>query len=70
MARTIKEEFRQIYGYDNNHTCKTCKNCKLVKAGMRNAYKCIVMGVTRSAASDIRLKDPACAAYEGGKYWD
>ena len=60
---TIKGEFRRMYGYDQNHTCKECRFCVKHTAN-RSYYKCERMGETRSAATDIRLKDFACRLFE------
>lgn len=63
MAETIRGWFRRIYGYDEQHRCKDCANLRPYKAN-RKWYKCKKMGESRSSATDIKLKDFACALYE------
>lgn len=60
---TIKESFRRVVGYDESHRCKDCKRLFKVNVGKRNVYKCEVMGITSSPATDIRLKDYACERF-------
>lgn len=60
--RTIKQDFRWRYGYRNDHRCQECQH--LVKSvANRTHYKCEMMGITASAATDIRLKDYACRLF-------
>lgn len=63
MAETIREWFRRVYGYDEQHRCKDCANLRSYQAN-RKWYKCAKMGESRSSATDIRLKDFACRLYE------
>lgn len=60
---TIKESFRRVVGYDESHRCKQCKHLRKVNVGQRTAYKCEVMGISNSSATDIRLKDYACERF-------
>ena len=61
--KTIKEKFRNAYGYNYNARCKDCENCIYISTGMRNYYKCRIMGTSASAATDIRLKDYGCKVF-------
>lgn len=60
---TIKAQFRHLFGYDTSHKCKECAHCVGVRAN-RTHYKCEKMGITHSAATDIRLKDDSCRLFE------
>lgn len=63
--RSIKEAFRAAHGKrDDGKTCGTCGKCVRMRCGRRNVYKCLNMGITASAATDIRLKDKACDLWE------
>ena len=61
--QSIKQRFREMYGYDAEHICKNCKYCVYTERG-RKYYKCRLMGVSASEATDIRLKDVACGMWE------
>lgn len=63
MSESLKKWFRRVYGYDEQHRCKDCAYLCSYQAN-RKWYKCEKMGKSRSAATDIRLKDFACALYE------
>lgn len=61
--RTMQE----IYGYNNEQKCKTCKHkIKLIYHG-KTYYKCNLWHLSKSSATDIRLKDIACNKWEGGE---
>ena len=60
---TIKSRFRKMYGFDDEHICKDCKYCVYTERD-RRWYKCLLMGVSASEATDIRLKDTACTRWE------
>lgn len=64
MPMTIKSKFRMSAGYDTFHRCKDCKYCINLQCGAHSHYKCKKMGITGSAATDIRLKDYACRLFE------
>ena len=60
---TIKSRYRRMYGYDESHRCADCVH--LVKTvANRTFYKCELIGLSASEATDIRLKDPACKRWE------
>lgn len=61
--RSIKRVFRKIYGFDHDHTCKDCKHL-VCNERNRRYYKCEVMGISASEATDIHLKDVACGMWE------
>lgn len=44
--------------------CGTCRHCKIMPMTQRRYYKCEIGTVTRGAATDIRLKSPACEKWE------
>lgn len=60
---TIKSRFRKMYGFDEEHRCANCIHLIASKRD-RTYYKCEVMGVSASEATDIRLKDIACKRWE------
>ena len=60
---TIKTRYRRMYGYDESHRCGDCVH--LVKTvANRTYYKCELIGISASEATDIRLKDVACKRWE------
>lgn len=65
MRESIKSHWRRVVGgYDNRYICKDCKHCVKVQCGSRAHYKCKMMGISSSDATDIRLKDIACRFFE------
>ena len=58
-------KMQEIHGKTEGKTCGTCANCVRCVVGKRSVFKCKGWIVTSSAATDIRLKDPAC-----GMYWE
>ena len=66
-SETIKSRFRRKYKYEKNHICKDCKNCVKFCNRSKNYYKCLLMGISASEATDIRLKDIACKRWEKEK---
>ena len=62
VPKTIKMAFRNVYGFNHDHTCGDCKFL-VSKKRDRTYYKCSLMGITNSEATDIRLKDVACYAW-------
>ena len=63
---TIKSRFRKMYGYDDTHRCGDCKFLCAYHPNDHTYYKCNLMGISASEATDIRLKDPACTRWEQG----
>lgn len=61
---TIKERFRRVNGYIQGKFCRDCKHLKTFSYNRKNYYKCEQMGITRSEATDIRLKDCACKLFK------
>ena len=45
-------------------SCGTCKHCVSSSNGNRHWYKCDLVPITASLATDIRLKWPACVKWE------
>lgn len=62
---TIKSRWRRMYGYDESHRCGDCRYLCKYLSGNFSGYKCNLMGISASEATDIRLKDPACKRWEG-----
>lgn len=62
--RSYKAIFREAHGYDKTHRCFECGNCVSLRTGMRTVYKCRKLGITGSAATDIRKKDFACDLFD------
>jgi hypothetical protein len=62
--RTIKDKYRDVYGYDYHHSCGECKYKVKMNARQRTVYKCLKIGITSSTATDIRLKDSSCKQFE------
>ena len=60
---TIKSAFRRRYGYDESHRCGDCRHCE-AHFRQKTYYKCRLMGISASEATDIRLKDPACSMFQ------
>ena len=57
---TIKEKFRLRYGYNEEFKCKDCKFFIRIDYNDKHYYKCEIMGISSSTATDIRLKDYGC----------
>ena len=64
QKETIKSRFRRMYGFDDEHKCGTCKHLICNRHNNRNYYKCELMGISASEATDIRLHDTACKRWE------
>ena len=62
--KSIRQMFRDQCGYDHSHICKDCKHLVCNRYNYKNYYKCDLMGITDSEATDIRLKDVACGMWE------
>lgn len=62
VPKSIRGAFRKMYGFNHKHTCKDCKFL-VSKMRDRTYYKCSLMGISASEATDIRLKDVACNAW-------
>lgn len=68
---TIKQKFRLKYGINENVRCKDCKYFKKINVNGKHYYKCEIMGISSSSATDIRLKDHGCSKFmEGGENID
>jgi len=61
---SIKDKFRYNYGYDLLHNCKNCKYFREFDYNYKRYFKCEMLGITSSAATDIRKKDIACKLYK------
>ena len=61
-ARKI-DAMHRTYGMNENHQCRDC--CNLIGGDYRGKryYKCKVYGISRSEATDWRLKYTACGAF-------
>ena len=60
---TIKEKFRSIFGIRKDVKCKDCKFFIRINGNNKYYYKCQIMGISSSSATDIRLKDYGCENY-------
>lgn len=57
---------QEMFGLMEGKQCKTCRH--VVKWEWAKVYyKCERWHLSKSAATDIRLKDPACGLYEEDK---
>lgn len=63
---TIKENFRNKHGYKKGYKCSDCIYFCCSSYHNKNYYKCKIMGISSSKATDIRLKDVACNLFKGG----
>lgn len=61
---SIKDKFRRLHGYLEGGLCRNCKYFQKFSYHDRNYYKCLLMGLSNSEATDIHLKDTACNAYK------
>ena len=61
---TIKGRFRRLYGYDENKRCGDCRYLCKTSTNSHTFYKCNLIGISASEATDIRLRDPACSRWE------
>lgn len=61
---SIKQRFRAMYGINKNVICKDCKYCIRENYNNKHYYKCKIMGISSSPATDIRLKDYGCSKWE------
>lgn len=61
---TIKQKFRLKYGYNEKVNCGNCKHCIRINGNNKHYYKCEIIGISSSTATDIRLKDYGCLKYE------
>ncbi|WP_427340927.1 hypothetical protein [Caloranaerobacter sp. DY30410] len=55
---------QELYGYTEGKICKTCKYLMRIDYHGKRYYKCQQWFVSKSAATDIRLKNKACGKYE------
>ena len=62
--KTIKDIFREKYGYLHGKCCRNCKHHHILEYHYKNYHKCEKLGISNSEATDIRLKDVACNLYE------
>lgn len=63
-SESIKSRFRKMYGFDYEHECRDCKYLTDFCNRGKSYYKCVLMGISASEATDIRLKDTACTQWE------
>ena len=62
--RSIIRLFRKKHGFNHGHLCKDCKNLVCVYHNGKRYYKCLLIGLSPSKATDIHLKDIACKKWE------
>jgi hypothetical protein len=56
LFETRKKLYRYRQSNDRYRRCKYCSHLRKIAAGSRNFYKCALIGITQSPATDIRLK--------------
>lgn len=68
----IRGKYQQ-WKYENNYRkadsdkrCKNCKNCVAMTNGYKTFYKCNIMGISNSEATDIRLSN-VCDYFKADK---
>ena len=61
---TIQSRWRKMYGVDAHHRCGECEYQEERQLGRRVHYKCILMGVSASEATDISLRNPSCKRFK------
>ena len=61
---SIKSRWRRMNGYDEKHRCGDCKYLCKYTTNDSHYYKCNLIGISSSEATDIRLKDVACKRWE------
>lgn len=61
--KSIQGRFRIENGSVSEHRCKECSKCVAVDVGKKIVYKCTEIGLSGSAATDIRLKNMACKLF-------
>lgn len=62
MAKRKIELMYTLFGWDEQHQCKTCDNL-LKEVGNRTYYKCLCYGNTSSIATDWKISNTACGLY-------
>jgi hypothetical protein len=62
-GRQRYKTMQEIHGYTPGQTCGSCEYCEQ-HSYSRNYYKCSQWIVSASAATDIRLKNPACGIWK------
>ena len=60
---TMKDLFRAKNGYKEGYKCRNCVHFKAMRAN-RIFYKCEILGISSSIATDIRKNEVACNRYE------
>lgn len=63
-GKTFKQDFRHTYGFDEKHQCKNCKYFREFYYNCKHYFKCEMLGITHSQATDIRKRDYACKLYK------
>lgn len=63
--RRYKRPFELFGVGPKGKTCRTCAHLLSGKYHNRTYHKCLIWVVSHSAATDIRLKWPACGRWEG-----
>ena len=63
-----KQRVRPLGGFGGpaGETCKTCSHAKRREHHDKYYWKCELVAETRGRATDIRLKSPACHAWNPG----
>ena len=61
------KRMQELHGNITGKTCKTCKHLLVRNHHGRIYFKCEMLLISNSQATDIRLKDTACGKYDEDK---
>lgn len=64
---SIQGRFRRLTGYKQDEVCADCRHTVKLHGPRRIYYKCEMIGITGSAATDISLRDVACNLFSPGR---
>lgn len=53
----FKNHNRYRLSENTESNCKNCNHCRRMEYHNKNYYKCILMGISHSTATDIKLKN-------------
>ena len=64
MRKTLKEKFREQNGFLFGKHCRDCKYHHRFDYHNKYYHKCEKLGISNSAATDIKAKEMACNLFE------